>query len=97
MITERDRGVITSCSGRVWGGFDLDFDGDRMRVCGYHLSCWLGLVVGGELSHEVLARLPDERERTALQGGGVESVGDVGGWRDDVDGQDDTDPVEDTD
>lgn len=79
-IRPTDRGVLTACSERIFGGFDLDI-GDRvMRVCGYHLSCWLESVVGGVPSFEVLSRLPTGNER-ARSTTGEESVSVVGtGW-----------------
>jgi hypothetical protein len=81
---ESDRGVITVCSPRIWGGFDLMVLGNTIRVCAYHLSCWLSLVVGDELTHEVLSRMPGRQDeiQTTLSGlGGEESVDEVGGWR----------------
>jgi hypothetical protein len=82
LFTDHDRGVATPCSGRVWGAFNLASHRGGGRVCGYHLSCWLRLVVGGELPHEVLSRFPSEQERFDLQHEGSESAGEVGGWRD---------------
>lgn len=53
-ITEDSRGVITACSPRIWGSWDLVFDGYAHKVCSYHLSCFLKIVVGGEMVDTVV-------------------------------------------
>lgn len=80
VITERDRGVITACTSRIWGHFWLDLpgfeaDGDHdgepagtYPVAAYHLLCWLKEVVGGEMSEKVASRMrlnPGDKPLTA--------------------------------
>lgn len=68
-ITERDRGVITACSMRIWGHFFLKLDetvdpetgeiepAGEYPVAVYHLLCWLKEVVGGEMSAKIADRM----------------------------------------
>lgn len=83
---EQDRGVVTLCSTRVWGGFMLAVGGSDVRVCGYHLRCWLALVVGNQVSNTVTDRLPGRRDEIQEMLGhkGDEVVHDVGGWRQEI-------------
>lgn len=55
-ITERDRGLITACSGRLWGSWQLAIGGYLHQVCSYHLACFLELVVGGQVEDTEVER-----------------------------------------
>lgn len=46
-IKETDRGVVTGAGAGVWGSWQLISDKMIYRVCSYHLSCFMAVVVGG--------------------------------------------------
>lgn len=63
-LTERDRGVVTECSPRVWRSFWLDLGGVELSACCYHAKCWFRFVEAGEVSGEQLARSHGAMKRT---------------------------------
>lgn len=46
-IGEKDRGVVTGAGEGVWGTWQLITGNINYRVCSYHLSCFMAVVVGG--------------------------------------------------
>ena len=65
-VKGKDRGVVCSCSPRVWGNWSLITPDGTFFVGSYHLLCWMEQVFGGVLSAKIIDRM-DQKQRLALE------------------------------
>lgn len=68
-ITEKDRGVVTAASPRLWEHWHLAVTGYLHTVVTYHLSCFLEVVLGGEIAGTVVEQRARGAEQHPLEEG----------------------------